>query len=176
MIAFRHVDPRFPFLWETPDQPPGRWHGQGEGPVNTFADTPDGAWAEFIRHEGIVDPADLDGLRRSIWAVEVGTFPTARPRLAAGVLAGGSDTYQRCRRAAARLRARREPGLVAPSAALAKGEAAGWHVRGGPKRARARDGLTIALFGARPDLEGWEVVRAGRPADEVVTRARQLSG
>ncbi len=41
MIAYRHADPRFPFLWESNAQPPGRWHGIGEGPVQYLADTPD---------------------------------------------------------------------------------------------------------------------------------------
>ena len=55
MIVYRHADARFPFLWESADQPPARWHGSGEGPVQYFADTPDGAWAEFVRHEGITE-------------------------------------------------------------------------------------------------------------------------
>ena len=53
MILFRHADPRFPFLWETADQPGARWHGDREGPAHYFADTPDGAWAEFLRLEEI---------------------------------------------------------------------------------------------------------------------------
>ena len=53
MILYRHADPRFPFLWESSEQPPARWHDSNEGPVHYFADTPDGAWAEFLRHEGI---------------------------------------------------------------------------------------------------------------------------
>ena len=65
MIVYRHADPRFPFLWEGNDQPPARWHGQGEGPVQYFADTPDGAWAEFLRHEGIRADAELVNLRRA---------------------------------------------------------------------------------------------------------------
>jgi hypothetical protein len=55
MIVYRHADARFPFLWEGASQPPARWHGPGEGPVQYFADTPDGARAEFLRHEGIVE-------------------------------------------------------------------------------------------------------------------------
>jgi hypothetical protein len=57
MIHYRHADPRFPFLWESNDQPPG--------PVQYFADTPDGAWAEFLRHEGIRADAELVNLRRA---------------------------------------------------------------------------------------------------------------
>ena len=51
MIVFRQADPRYPFLWESPDQPAGRWHGPGEGPAHYFSDTPVGAWAELLRHE-----------------------------------------------------------------------------------------------------------------------------
>ena len=58
MIVFRQTDHRYPFLWESAEQPPGRWHGAGEGPAHYCADTPDGAWAEFLRHEEIGDAAD----------------------------------------------------------------------------------------------------------------------
>jgi hypothetical protein len=64
MIVYRHADPRFPFLWETAAQPPARWHGAGEGPVQYLADTPDGAWAEFMRHEGIATESELMNVRR----------------------------------------------------------------------------------------------------------------
>ena len=70
-VGFRHVDHRYPFLWETAAQPPGRWHANGEGPCQYLANTPDGAWAEFLRHEEITDPADLPGIARSLWAIEV---------------------------------------------------------------------------------------------------------
>src|SRR5262245_40501368 len=55
MILFRQVDARFPFLWEDARQPAGRWHAAGDGPAHYFADTPDGAWAEFLRHEEITE-------------------------------------------------------------------------------------------------------------------------
>ena len=78
MIAFRHADPRFPFLWEDSFQPAGRWNTPGQL-THYFADTPDGAWAEFLRHEEISDPADLLTVRRALWAVEVRDEPAARP-------------------------------------------------------------------------------------------------
>ena len=52
-IWYRQADRRFPFLHVAPDQPSGRWHGDGEGPVQYLADTPDGAWAELLRHWNI---------------------------------------------------------------------------------------------------------------------------
>lgn len=71
MIAFRHVDPRFPFLWEDPRQPAARWHDTGEGTVQDLADTPDGTWAELLRHEEITTPEDVATIRRALWAIEV---------------------------------------------------------------------------------------------------------
>ena len=87
-LGFRHCDPRFGFLWTTPAQPAARWHGHGEGPANYFADTPSGAWAEFLRHEGIVDPEDLAGVRRSLWAVELPGGRRVEVRVPPGVKEG----------------------------------------------------------------------------------------
>ncbi len=79
MIAFRQCDARCPFLWEGAAQPEGRWHAAGEGPAHYFADTPDGAWADFLRHEEIRDAADLATIRRAIWAVDIGDAPAGAP-------------------------------------------------------------------------------------------------
>ena len=75
MIAFRHCDRRWPFLWESAVQPQARWHGDGEGPVQYLADTPDGAWAEFLRHEEITDEADLAGVSRALQQPCLVTLP-----------------------------------------------------------------------------------------------------
>ena len=79
MIGFRQADPRYPFLWSDPSQPAARWHGEGDGPAHYFADTPDGAWAELLRHEEIHDPADVATFRRALWAVELGDEPASAP-------------------------------------------------------------------------------------------------
>jgi hypothetical protein len=132
MMVYRHADPRFPFLWESRDQPPARWHGDGEGPVQYLADTPDGAWAEFLRHEGITEESEVVHVRRALWAIEApDDLPAAMPRLAQPVLTGGLATYARCRREARRLRTQGAPVLRAPSAALLPGAARGWKVAGG---------------------------------------------
>ena len=99
MIVFRHTDPRFPFLWETAGQPGGRWNAEGEGPVNTFADRPEGAWAELLRHEEITDPRDVAEIRRSLWAVDVGDLPAAEPELPRATM---TEDRVRTSRAAAR--------------------------------------------------------------------------
>src|SRR5690606_33363278 len=70
LTLYRTTDPSYPFIWESDKQPPARWHGKGEGPAHYFATTPEGAWAELLRHEGITDPEDLKGFReRAIWVV-----------------------------------------------------------------------------------------------------------
>src|ERR1035441_4242184 len=150
MIVFRHADSRFPFLWESAGQPPARWHGPGEGPVQYFADTPDGAWAEFLRHEGITEESDLVNVRRALWAIEVpDELPTDTPRLAPSVLTGGPATYEECQKEARRLRTKGTQALRAPSAALLPGGARGWKVDGGLEPAAERDGTVLAVFGPR---------------------------
>lgn len=174
MIAFRHADPRFPFLWESPAQPPGRWHDEGDGPVHYFADTPHGAWAELLRHEEIRDPEDLAGVRRALWAVEIPRFPAARPQLAEEVLCGGPGSYPECRAEAVRLRAGKASGLRAPSAALLPGCASGWTVKGGLQPGPLRDGEVYVLFGRRSELLGWPVTLEGQPPAEVLSRVRHF--
>lgn len=172
MIGYRHVDARFPFLREDATQPAGRWHDEGEGPVAMFADTPDGAWAELVRHEEIVEEADLATITRALWAVDLGRAPAARPRLPRATLTGGVASYPACRREAQRLRESGAGGLVAPSAALRDGEAAGWRSDGGLRRGPRRNGKVIVLFGPQPDLVGWCATEAGRPPADLLSRVR----
>src|SRR4029077_5368538 len=88
MIACRQVDARYPFAWEDASQPAGRWHGDGEGPAHYFADTPDGAWAGFLRHEEIPEPEDLLTIRRRMWSVEIGDPPVEQVVLPIDTLTG----------------------------------------------------------------------------------------
>lgn len=175
MIAFRHVDPRFPFLWEDPQQPPGRWHGAGEGPVQYFADTPDGAWAEFLRHEEIMTPEDVATIRRALWAIEVPDDPAEVPDLPIGVATGGPETYEPCRAEARRLRDRGARRLTTISAALLPGAAHGWRVDAVVQAAAPRDGRVIVLFGPCPDLVGWPATVEGRPGNDLLPRVRHYA-
>lgn len=175
MIGFRHTDPRFSFLWEDADQPPGRWHGTGEGPAHYFCDTPDGAWAEFLRHEEITDTEDLLTIRRTLWAVELGDDPPQHVTLPTATVTGGTETYTSCQKEARRLRQRGASRLVAPSAALLPGGAQGWRVDGGLQPGPLRDGQVIILFGRRPDLIGWPAAREGHPGEELLPRVRHFS-
>jgi hypothetical protein len=175
VIAFRNADTRTPFLWESDEQPEARWHAVGEGPVAYFAETPDGAWAEFLRHEEITDPVDLEGVRRAIWAIELPVPPVAEPRLPVATLTGDRSSWPACQAAARRLRSRGADGLVATSAALVPGTPSGFRTLGGLRPASPRRERTIVLFGIRPDLVGWCASAAGRPRADLLPRVRRLS-
>jgi len=172
MIVFRQTDARYPFLWESANQPAGRWHSDGEGPAHYFADTPAGAWAEFLRHEEITDPDDLHTIRRQIWAVDVGDEPATPVQLRIADLTGGPETYARCQQEAHRLRKRGARRLVAPSAALVPGGAQGTIVRNGPRPAPSRDGNVIVLFEAPHTLVGWVVADVAQPSAEMLGHVR----
>jgi hypothetical protein len=175
VIWFRNADRRWPFLWEDATQPEARWHDTGEGPAQYLADTPDGAWAEFLRHEEISDPADLEGIQRNLWAVEVPDGEArVRLRLAGGVMRGGLSTYPTCQAEARRLRGAGATALDAPSAALLDGGARGEFVRGGLVEATDRDAQVLVLFGARESLRGWLCASDGRPRERLLALVRPL--
>lgn len=173
MIAFRHADTRFPFLWEDAFQPAGRWNAEGRL-THYFSDTPDGAWAEFLRHEEIVDPQDLPTIRRALWAVDIGDAPLPRAPLPPATLTGGPESWPDCQRWADGQRAQGVEGIAAPSAALVAGGARGWRVDGGLEPGPDRDGMTFALFGPRPDLVGWAAAEGGRPGEDLLDRVRHF--
>jgi hypothetical protein len=176
MTWYRHVDPRYPFLWESTDQPEARWHGRGEGPAHYLCDTPDGAWAEYLRHEAIRDPADLVGVRRSLWAIEELAGLADLPELAVedDLAFGGLDAYEQCRERARMARQQDGRGFRTRSAALMEGAAGGWRVDGGIERGRARDGVVVALFGRQPDLTGWSCSQIGSPDPSLLQYVRAL--
>ncbi len=176
-VRFRHGDPRYPFFWESSRQPAGRWHGSEEGPVQYLADTPDGAWAEFLRHEEITDPADLAGVRRRLWAVEIDLAQeqVGFSQLPAVVARGDQSSYEACQAHAREMRASGVTCLQAPSAALTNGSARGQRSSGGSlSEAGAADGAVWALFGIRPDARGWACVDVGAPTPRVLSLVRQF--
>jgi hypothetical protein len=174
VIGFRHTDRRFTFLWKGPEQPPGRWHGVGEGPAHYFADTPDGAWAEFLRHEEITSPEDLATIERALWAVGLPDDGYAEPHVPEELLTGGLPSYAACQAEARRLIATGAVGLQTRAAALKAGGAAGWHVEDGLQRGPPRDGIVRVLFGPRPDLVGWRAAE-GRPTEDLLPHVRHFT-
>ena len=175
MIGFRHADARFPFLWESDAQPAARWHGAGEGPAQYLAETPDGACAEFLRHEEITDQADLAGVTRTLWAVEVPDPPRARPALRDEACMGGRATYPACQAEARRLRRHGARGLVAPSAALEAGTPSGLRTEDGLRPGPPCPERVLVLFGRHPDLVGWAACVEGRPRADLLRRVRPFS-
>ncbi len=177
VTLWRNTPPGLPFLWEQDNLFPARWHRRGEGPAQYLADTPSGAWAEFLRHEEILDPDDVAGVARDLWAVDVPRgLVTAAAEMTAdeGVLLGGPDSYPDCQALAAAARAQGAEAVAAPSAALQGGEAAGWRVDGGLVRAPAHDGRVVVLYGRRPDLVAQRAVAAGHPPPSLVEVVRPL--
>jgi hypothetical protein len=173
-LGFRHCDPRFPFLWQVAAQPSARWHADGEGPANYFADTPVGAWAEFLRHEGIEDAEDLAGVRRSLWAAEMPTTAFVTPALADDVLFGNESSYPACQGEARRLRAAGATQIEVRGAALHPGAAAGWTANPSIAPAKpGRDGLVWVLFGACR-VVAWVAVDGGAPPALVLPLVRPL--
>jgi hypothetical protein len=178
VIWFRHADRRYPFLWETADQPPARWHGPGDGPVQYLSSTPDGAWAEFLRHEDIRDEADLQGIDRSLWAVEVDEAleRLVAPVLEQAALTGDESSYPACRAEARRLLSLGASGLRSSSAALRRGCARGERVTGGLVEAPDADGESLVLFGPRPAVRGWRCAELGRPNSRLLRLVRHFDG
>jgi RES domain len=178
-IWFRNADARYPCFQHDPGQAPGRWHTQGSGPAQYLADTPDGAWAEFLRHEEIVDAADLAGVARDLWAIEFAAAAetVAQPtELEDATVRGDESTYEACQAEAARHRALGATALVAPTAGLWDGAAGGQHCSGGSLREASppRDGRTLALFGERGELSGWRCCHRGRPDGRLLGLVRPL--
>lgn len=180
MIWYRHADARYPFLWEDAAQPSARWHGAGEGPANYFADTPDGAWAEFLRHEEITSLEDLAGVSRAIWAVKVLDSTAERPSIAHSDQIGDEDSYVVCQEEARTLRLLGATRLIAPSAALQSGSAAGWGVDEGEFRMPPpRDGHILVIFGGpngTHEIEGWMAAFDARPPVRVILAVRHFGG
>jgi hypothetical protein len=87
---------------------------------------------------------------------------------------GDPSTYPACQDEARRLRSAGADALRAPSAALIPGGAHGHRTDGGLVDADPRDGVVWVLFGARPDVRGWQVVEAGRPPARLLTLVRPL--
>ncbi|MDQ3937625.1 MAG: RES family NAD+ phosphorylase [Chloroflexota bacterium] len=176
MIVYRNTDVDVPFFWESDGQPAARWHGEGEGPVQYASSNPSAAWAEFLRHAGITDPADLAGVERAIWVIEIpDDEPTGSPALPIGTLTGDERSYRACQAEARRLRDGGSTRLIAPSAAVLLGTPSGWRTDGELQRGPPADQYTIVLFGKRPDVTGWIASAPGRPEPEIVERVRFLS-
>jgi hypothetical protein len=173
VIVFRNTDIDTPFLWESSAQPPARWHGSGEGPAQYFSSTPEAAWAEFLRRQEIREAADLAGVERVLWTVEIDdNEPAIEPDLPRATLTGDTSRYRACQAEAARLRTAGATRIAAPSAAVDPASPSGWRVEAGLRPGKRRMETSIVLFGDRPNLTGWRACAPGAPGSEVLARVR----
>lgn len=176
-VGYRNVAPAFAFLWSDASQPAARWHGEGEGPAHYFADTPDGAWAEFLRHEEIDDESDLVGVSRSLWAVEIPDVDVDTATEVDLPEDTGLAGYLACQHLAREVRATGSTAVRTSSAALTAGGATGRRCElGALLPGSARDGQVWVLFGERPDLSGWVCVERGAPGAALLDRVLSLGG
>jgi hypothetical protein len=175
LTTFRVVDVRFPPFWADPQQPDGRWHTAGQGPCHYLATTPEGAWAEVIRHEALRDPEDVADLHRSTWVVEAPDPPhhVDVPGTQAALF---RISYRRCQEAARRLRDDGVRSFWADSAALPKAAARVRSVGSdGRLRSARRRSEVVVVFGSA-FVRGLQAQHAtdGHPDPNLTDRVQHL--
>jgi RES domain-containing protein len=181
-FGFRVCDRRNPFLWQSPGQQSGRWNRAGDEPVHYLASTPTVAWAEWIRHQDIEDPADLDGVAAALWAVLIPDHWADQDLqpvdLSMELVLGTTPKAESARLALVdQLKAQGAQGLLAPSAAL-------YHSDQLLPCSRVCDGSNqadqllmpaqVLLLWCNADhLPGWCCVSEGRPEPELLPLVRR---
>jgi len=181
-LGFRVCDRRYPFLWQTAGQQAGRWNRAGDDPVHYLAGTPTVAWAEWIRHQEIEDPADLAGVAAALWAVlipEAWSDQDLRAvDLSMELVLGITPEAEAARLALVdQLKSQGAQGLLAPTAALHQSDAIVpcTRVRDGSEEADAlpTPAQVILLWCAAEQLPGWCCVPEGRPGPELLPLVRR---
>jgi hypothetical protein len=168
-LGFRQTAQGVPVLWESSVQPAARWHTLGDGPLQYFASSPEGAWAEWLRHEEIKNPAELNDVTRVLWCAELGEAALAQPELSRKVLLGNEDVYPQCQAEAKRLQDAGEAGLEVVSAALT--HTLECRTDNGVK-VETGEALVYVLFGAQPKLRASRVSEGGLP--DILGRVRHF--
>lgn len=163
MIVFRNADPRYPFLWETTNQPGARYHQDGDGPAQYFADTANGAWAEFLRHAEITDVDELEDVRRAMWCIEISDDIPPVSALPPTIATGDKTSYAACQDYASSLRKRGQNRIHEKSAALVPGGARGSRVNKGLQNGPAREGVIVVIFDYLPNETGWRICVGSPP-------------
>lgn len=182
-MGFRICDRRYPFLWQTPGQQAARWNRAGDVPVHYLANTPTVAWAEWIRHQEIEDPADLEGVAAALWAVLIPAHWSDRDlqpvKMSMELVLGTTPEAESARLALVdQLKAQGAQGLLAPTAALHRSHEVSPCVRvlGGEE---FHDQLpmpahVILLWCNAEHLPGWCCVPEGRPGTELLPLVRRV--
>ena len=124
--------------------------------------------APEILDEDINDPADLPGVQRSLWSVEIPDAGYGVAALPDATLRGDRTTYPTCQSEAIRLRNAGHTGVKAPSAALIAGGASGWECAPNETMSVPRDGFVYVTFATPVGFVGWPVVEAGQPPARIL--------
>lgn len=181
-LGFRVCDRRYPFLWHTAGKQPGRWNRAGDQPVHYLATTPTVAWAEWIRHQEIVDPADLQGVAAALWAVQIPAHWSDQDlpavQISMELVLGATPEDENARLALVdQLREQGVQGVLAPSAALQGSDRAlpCIRVRDGTEHGDALPipAAVVLLWCAAEQLPGWCCVPEGRPGPELLPLVRR---
>lgn len=97
--------------------------------MHYLATTPTVAWAEWIRHQELVDPADLQGVAAGLWAVLIPAHWSDQDlpavQISMELVLGATPEAENARLALVdQLREQGVQGVLAPSAALHGGDRA----------------------------------------------------
>lgn len=181
-LGFRVCDRRTSFLWQTAGQRAGRWNRNGDDPVHYLAITPTVAWAEWIRHQEIEDPADLEGVAAALWAVLIPDHWSDQDlqpvNLPMGLVLGTSPEAAEARLGLVdQLKQQGAQGLLAPTAALQRSDQALPCIRLRDDSSQADElpipAQVIMLWCPADQLPGWCCVPEGRPGPELLPLVRR---
>jgi RES domain-containing protein len=123
IAAFRYCSYDVPF-WARPNRRPGRWHVIGDPPTQYWSLTPEAAWAELLRAEGLRSEDDVELVRMPLWVCRVANTGFAdlydrdlQEQHGLGMVAMLDDDWAACQNAGPVLRATFR-GALSPCAAL----------------------------------------------------------
>lgn len=181
-LGIRVCDRRTSFFWQTARQRAGRWNRNGDTLVHYLAITPTVAWAEWIRHQEIEDPADLEGVAAALWAVLIPAHSSDQDlqpvNLPMAVVLGTSPEAAETRLGLVdQLKQQGAQGLLAPTAALKRSDQALPCIRLRDDSSQV-DALPISaqvimLRCPADQLPGWCCVPDGRPGPELLPLVRR---
>ncbi|MFN9629908.1 MAG: RES domain-containing protein [Cyanobacteriota bacterium] len=183
-LGFRVCDRRYPFLWSQPGQPGGRWNRPDDPPRHYLASSPLVAWAEWLRHQEIHDPEDLEGVAAALWAVLLppNWGPETLPLVdlpETVVLSDEAGAQEQRRVAITRLQRQGAQGLQAPTAALIERQSHPCRRCGDGLEEPAALGeppLVFVLWCPAETLLGWSCVQEGHPWPDLLPLVRRLGG
>ena len=150
--------------------------------MHYLANTPTVAWAEWIRHQEIEDPADLEGVAAALWAVLIPAHWGDRDlhvvEMPLELVLGTTPEAESVRLALVdQLKDQGAQGLLAPTAALHRSHEVSPCVRviggeGHPDELPVAANV-ILLWCNADQLPGWCCVPEGRPDPELLPLVRR---